>query len=86
VALILYLRNFVGLGGVKKMDITIVPLTVNSNDESKLLPIRDEKEQLIAPIVYWGVYLDDECVSYTSSRELAEKTKLWMENLLSDKH
>ena len=67
------------------MDITIVPLTVNSNDESKLLPIRDEKDKLITP-VYWAVYLNDECVSYTSSKELAEKTKLWVENLLSDKH
>ena len=63
------------------MDITIVPLTVNSNDKSKLLPIKDN---LMAPIIYWGVYLNDECVSCTSSKELAEKTKLWMEKWLKD--
>ena len=64
------------------MDITIVPLTVNSNDKSKLLPIKDN---LMAPIIYWGVYLNDECVSYTSSKELAERTKLWVRNWLSNR-
>ena len=64
------------------MDITIVPLTVNSNDKSKLLPIKDN---LMAPIIYWGVYLNDECVSYTSSKELAERTKLWVGNWLSNR-
>jgi hypothetical protein len=65
------------------MDITIVPLTVNSNDKSKLLPIRDE-EEFITP-VYWGVYLNDECVSYTSNKELAERTKIWVRNWLSNR-
>ena len=64
------------------MNITIVPLTADSNDDSKLLPVRDEKE-FITP-VYWGVYLDDECVTYTSSKDLAEKTKLWIQKWLSD--
>ena len=71
-------------GKYRKMNITIVPLIVDSRDGSKLLPIRDERDKLIAPIVYWGVYLNDECVSCTSSKELAEKTKLWMEKWLKD--
>ena len=67
------------------MDITIVPLTINSDDKSKLLPIRDEKDKLIAPVIYWGVYLNDECVSYTSSKELAERTKIWVRNWLTNR-
>jgi hypothetical protein len=31
------------------------------------------------PITYWGIYLDDRYISYTSSREQAERTKVWME-------
>jgi hypothetical protein len=37
------------------------------------------------PITYWGIYLDDKHVSYTSSRELAEKTKVWIEKWLKDR-
>lgn len=48
-----------------------------------------EKENHIknhnTPITYWGVYLDEKFVSYTSSRELAEKTKLWIEKWLRDR-
>jgi hypothetical protein len=36
-------------------------------------------------ITYWGIYLDDKYISYTSSRELAEKTKVWIEKWLKDR-
>ncbi len=65
------------------MNITIAPLTVDSNNGAKLLPLRNE-EKLLTP-VYWGIYLNDECVSCTSSKELAEKTKQWIEKWLSSK-
>jgi hypothetical protein len=35
-------------------------------------------------ITYWGIYLDDRYISYTSSKELAEKSRLWMEKWLKD--
>jgi hypothetical protein len=35
------------------------------------------------PVTYWGVFLNDTRVSAVSSRELAEKTKEWMENWLT---
>jgi len=34
------------------------------------------------PITYWGLYLDDRYVTHTSDRELAERTKVWMEKWL----
>ena len=34
------------------------------------------------PITYWGIYMDGENISYTSTRELADKTKVWMEKWL----
>ncbi|MGQ0793336.1 MAG: hypothetical protein ACT4NX_04520 [Deltaproteobacteria bacterium] len=37
------------------------------------------------PITYWGIYMDDKYVSYTSTRELAESTKAWMEKWLEGK-
>lgn len=43
----------------------------------------DEKNLL--PITYWGIYLDDKYISYTSSKELAEKTKLWIQKWLEDR-
>ncbi|MEQ9618857.1 MAG: hypothetical protein RIG61_06755 [Deltaproteobacteria bacterium] len=35
------------------------------------------------PITYWGVFLDENKISSTSSKELAEKTREWMENWLA---
>ncbi|HSE83640.1 MAG TPA: hypothetical protein VLB01_03740 [Thermodesulfobacteriota bacterium] len=32
----------------------------------------------------WGVYVDGKCVFFTSSRESAEKTKVWMEKHLKE--
>jgi hypothetical protein len=57
------------------MTITIMPFT-------KELTHVEPAERTEPPITYWGIYLDDRHVSYTSSRELAEKTKLWMEKWL----
>lgn len=34
-------------------------------------------------ITYWGIYLNDKSISYTSSKELAEKTKVWIEKWLA---
>jgi len=41
-------------------------------------------ESVHAPVTYWGVFLNDTRVSAASSRELAEKTKEWVENWLTD--
>ena len=67
------------------MTITITPLTINSDDEFKLSLFWNDKREEYGQPVYWGVYLNDELVSYTSSKQLAEKTKLWMENWLERK-
>lgn len=56
------------------MNITLAPLRIASHNGSKLLPVGDEGEYLTP--VYWGIYLINECLSYTSSKDLAEKTKL----------
>lgn len=37
------------------------------------------------PFIYWGIYVDDKYISYTSSKELAEKTKTWMEKWFEGK-
>jgi len=37
------------------------------------------------PITYWGIYMDGKNISYTSTRELADKTKVWMEKWLEDR-
>ncbi len=71
------------------MTITISPLTVNLTRtyETPLLlqgnegHITNEHPQ----VTYWGIYLDGKHVSHTSSRERAEKTKVWMEKWLKDR-
>ena len=68
------------------MTITIVPFTINQGYNAKALSLEftpvEQAGRTNPPITYWGIYLDDKHVSYTSSRELAEKTKLWMEKWL----
>ena len=68
-----------------EMAIIITPLAINSDDEFKLSLFWNEKKEEYRQTVYWGVYLNDELISYTSSKQLAEKTKLWMENWLERK-
>jgi hypothetical protein len=40
------------------------------------------KDSQLGSVVYWGIYLNDSQISYTSTRELAEQTKIWMEKWL----
>jgi hypothetical protein len=69
------------------MTITIVPFTINQGHNANALSAEfthvEQAGRTNPPITYWGIYLDDKHVSYTSSRELAEKTKLWMEKWLT---
>ncbi len=72
------------------MIITIAPFTVRPNYGFTAPMIgHDIKEEYIGrehlQTTYWGIYADDKYVSYTSSKELAEKTKLWMEKWLKDR-
>jgi hypothetical protein len=70
------------------MTITITPFTVDPNPDFKPSPFGYKEKELIKrdhlPITYWRIYLDDKYISYTSTKELAEKTKLWMERWLKN--
>jgi hypothetical protein len=68
------------------MTITIAPFTVQTNSALSVMHEKQEHtkgDQL--PITYWGIYMDDKHISYTSNRELAEKTKVWIEKWLKDR-
>jgi hypothetical protein len=71
------------------MMITIAPFTVDPSCDCKSPPARYEKKEHTRrnhlPITYWGIYLNDKHISYVSSKELAEKTKLWIEKWLKDR-
>ena len=67
------------------MMITIAPFLANLNSNNQESPFRKQKKEDIPPVVYWGVYLNNRQISYTSSKDLAEKTKLWIERWLQDK-
>ena len=71
------------------MTITIAPFIIDTSYNCPALPIGHEKEEHTErnylPITYWGIFLDDRYISYTSSKELAEKTKIWMEKWLKDR-
>jgi hypothetical protein len=62
------------------MMITIASFTVGTSYDYPAMSVRHERDHL--PITYWGIYLDDKYISYTSNKELAEKTKIWMEKWL----
>lgn len=72
------------------MAITIAPFKVNPSCKLIASQVghkeKEYGEKNLLPITYWGIYLDDKYISYTSSKELAEKTKLWMEKWLGDRH
>jgi len=55
------------------MTITIEPYTINLNFENSEIPI-----------TYWGIYLNDKKISTTSTKEQAEKTKVWVKNWLQN--
>ena len=64
------------------MTITIKPFTVHLDARPvSSLHCRDKDGQL-SSVVYWGIYLNDRQISYTSTKELAEQTKTWMEKWL----
>ncbi len=68
------------------MAIRVVPFTVYPAQKFGPQLIEDIEEQTKkndSEITYWGIYLDKKQVSYTSSKELAEKTKAWMEKWLN---
>jgi hypothetical protein len=66
------------------MTITIAPFTIDSNRNLKAPPLGYGKEEVsYPPITYWGIYLDNTYIPPTSSKELAEKTKLWVEKWLT---
>lgn len=71
------------------MMITIAPFTIDTSCYCSALQIEYKKEEQTKRnhllITYWGIYLDDKYISYTSSRELAEKTKVWIEKWLKDR-
>ena len=62
------------------MTITIAPFTVNTSYDYTAPSVMHEKQEHTKgehlPITYWGIYMDDKHISYTSSKEMAEKTKL----------
>ena len=68
------------------MTISINPFIV---DSSKNFPLSgpvvpgEKSHKDVAPITYWGIYMDDKYVSYTSTKELAKETKTWMEKWLA---
>jgi hypothetical protein len=69
------------------MNITIVPFTIDPTCDCKVPPIGEREEHIKRnhlPITYWGIYLNDKHISFVSSKELAEETKLWMERWLKD--
>lgn len=60
--------------------ITIASFTVETSYEYLVLSVGHEREEHTKrdhlPITYWGAYLDGKYISYTSSKDLAEMTKL----------
>ncbi|KRT65657.1 MAG: hypothetical protein XU11_C0022G0034 [Candidatus Dadabacteria bacterium CSP1-2] len=66
--------------------ITISPFAFYPECDCRLPLSGHEKEEHDKinhqPITYWGIYMGGENVSYTSTRELADKTKVWMEKWL----
>jgi len=64
-----------------------MPFIVGPTINSKPLLIEDmnkEENENNDKVTYWGIYLDGKQVSFTSSKELAEKTKVWMEKWLTE--
>ena len=68
------------------MNVTIVPFTIDRSSDSNVLSGGYGKENAKnhPPITYWKIYLDDKYFSFVSSRELAEKTKQWIEKWLKN--
>ncbi len=71
------------------MTVKIAPFTVDSSCDCGATLFGHEKEKHIKRnqllITYLGIYLDGKYISYTSSKELAEKTKVWIEKWLKNR-
>jgi hypothetical protein len=78
------------MGGNEKLSITIAPLEVTPSRDINFYPSSDGRNEVSKdqnkPIQYWGIYLDNETISYASSKDHAEKTKEWMEKWLTNKN
>ena len=72
------------------MDMTINLFVSNSDRSLSRGHVNDKIEKHTTgdrpPITYWGICLDGKIVSYTSSKELAEQSKIWMEKWLNEKN
>ena len=67
--------------------VRVAPFIVESRCNCMSTFGHEEKEhikQYHVPITYWGIYLDDKFIYYTSSEETAEKTKIWLEKWLKN--
>jgi hypothetical protein len=66
--------------------ITIARFSIDASHDYSALLVGHVKEEHTEgnhlPISYWGIFLDDKYVSYTSNRELTKKTKTWVEKWL----
>ncbi len=70
------------------MRIKIAPFTVEPSCNCMITSGLEEDEHMKhyhRPIKYWGVCLDDKFISYVSSKERAEETKMWIERWLNDR-
>ncbi|HEX3035993.1 MAG TPA: hypothetical protein VHT73_12865 [Thermodesulfobacteriota bacterium] len=70
------------------MNITIAPFTVDPTCHCKMQPVGKGENHINkchTPITYWGIYLNDKHISRTSSKELAEQIKLWLEKWLRNR-
>ena len=72
------------------MEITIAPYIVEPSCDCPYESVGMDRElhnkDFHLPITYWGVFLGENKVSATSSREQAERTREWMENWLAGAH
>lgn len=68
------------------MNVTIVPFTIDLNSDSNESSDSYGQEAVkVNPLItYWKIYLDDKYFSFVSSKELAEKTKQWIEKWLKN--
>ena len=70
------------------MEFDIIPFNIAQNSGPNIISVDTINDRTKEPAhhVYWGIYLDGKQVSYTSNRELAEKTKQWMEKWLTNQN
>ena len=65
-----------------KMKIEVAPYTISPFCNPSGNEFEDEEND--KPVACWGVYIDGKCAFFTSSRESAEKIKIWMEKCLKE--